>query len=315
MSTQKTRKIVVGTRGSALALVQTQTVVNRLSELRPELDIQIKRVKTEGDILASASLVKIGGKGVFVKEIEEALLSEEIDLAVHSLKDLPTAQPRGVVIGAVCRREDPRDAFISPRYAGRSLADLPGGAVVGTSSLRRQAQLLAYRADLVIREIRGNVDTRLRKVNSGTYDAIILAAAGLLRLGHAVAEDQYLPLDIMLPAVGQGALAVEVREGDDEVLSLVRALNDPASETATQAERTFLSAFGGGCAVPIAGYGLVSGDTLTLRGMVASLDGRRLLRDELTGPGADPHGLGERLARRLLDRGADKIIGEVSVES
>ena len=303
---------MVGTRGSPLALAQSRWVVTRLSQLYPELDLQVKRIKTQGDILRKASLVQIGGKGVFVKEIEEALLSGEIDLAVHSLKDLPTTRPPGLIVGAVSPREDPRDVLLST--SGDTLADLPQGASVGTSSLRRRVQLLACRPDLVIREIRGNVDTRLRKVESREYDAIVLAAAGLQRLGYPVTASQYLPLEVMLPAVGQGALVVEIRDHEPEIVHWLKGINDPITETATRAERAFLAAFGGGCAVPIAAYGDVEGETLLLRGMVASVEAQHLLRDELAGPSHDPQTLGRLLAERLWARGADKIMSEVTVE-
>jgi hydroxymethylbilane synthase len=275
------------------------------------LGLRLKRVKTRGDIFRHVALARVNGKGIFVKEIEEALLSGEIDLAVHSLKDLPTALPRGLAIGAVPPREDPRDALVSA--LGIELGDLSPGAVVGTGSLRRMAQLLAARSDLEVREIRGNVDTRLRKVREGEYDAVILAAAGLRRLGLASAITQYLPLEVMMPAVGQGALAVEIRQDDQEMATLVRGINDPATEAATQAERAFLAAFGGGCAVPIAAYGAGEGERLLLKGMVTSLDGQRLLRDEVVGPVRDPQALGQMLAQRLLERGADEIVSEVIV--
>lgn len=312
MSKPHDKEVVVGTRGSPLALAQAEWVIARLSQLYPELDLHLKRVKTRGDIFREVALARIDGKGIFVKEIEEALLSGEIDLAVHSLKDLPTALPRGLAIGAVPLREEPRDALVSAFGVG--LGDLPPGAVIGTGSLRRRAQLLAARSDLEVREIRGNVDTRLRKVQEGEYDAVVLAAAGLRRLGLASAITQYLPLEVMMPAVGQGALAVEIREDDQEMGTLVRGINDPATEAATGAERAFLAAFGGGCAVPIAAYGAVEGERLLLKGMVASLDGQRLLRDEIVGSARDPQALGEMLAQRLLERGADEILSEVMFE-
>ncbi len=294
-----------------MALAQAEWVVARLSQLHPELDLRLKRVKTRADIFRDVALARIEGKGIFVKEIEEALLSGEIDLAVHSLKDLPTALPRGLAIGAVPPREEPRDALVSA--LGVELGDLPPGAVIGTGSLRRMAQLLAVRSDLAVREIRGNVDTRLRKVREGEYDAVVLAAAGLRRLGLASAITQYLPLEIMMPAVGQGALAVEIREEDQEMATLVRGINDSATEAATGAERAFLAAFGGGCAVPIAAYGAVEGESILLKGMVASLDGQRLLRDEVVGQARDAQALGEMLAQRLLEMGADEIVSEVIV--
>jgi hydroxymethylbilane synthase len=305
--------IVVGTRGSELALTQTKWVIDQLVRHRPDLEVQLETVRTEGDILRSASLAQIGGTGVFVKEIEAALLAGEIDLAVHSLKDLPVQQPAGLAIGAVCPREDPRDVLISTRAGG--LDGLPQGAAVGTGSLRRRAQLLLHRPDLEILDIRGNVGTRLRKLRDEDLDAIVLAAAGLRRLGHTVREDQYLPLDVMLPAVGQGALAVEVRDGDPVTMPLVAAVNDPMTRAAVLAEMAFLAAFGGGCAVPIGAYAEVIGDTVRLKGIVVSLDGARHLEDEQTGPLHDPDAVGQSLARALLDRGAGDIINGVIHES
>jgi hydroxymethylbilane synthase len=304
-SHQYERPIIVGTRGSQLALAQTNWVINQLARQHPHVEIQIRTVHTQGDIQQTASLSQIGGTGVFVKEIESALLSGEIDLAVHSMKDLPIVQPAGLVIGAVCPREDPRDVFISARKDG--LDELPAGSTVGTGSLRRKAQLLAYRSDLIVQDIRGNVDTRLRKVSEGQCDAVILAAAGLKRLGHVIRADQYLPLDIMLPAVGQGALALEIRSGDP-IATFLETINDPATQTATQAEMAFLAAFGGGCAVPIGAYADVDADLLTLQGLVSSLDGKTVLHDRMTGPVQDPEALGQALAQTLLDRGAGEII-------
>lgn len=301
--------VVVGTRGSKLALVQTRWVMGLLENSDSQFDVQMKTVRTEGDIRRTASLAQIGGTGVFVKEIEAALLAGEIDLAVHSLKDLPVEQPDGLCIGAISLREDPRDALISTGSGG--IDSLPVGATVGTGSLRRRAQLLAYRPDLDIRDIRGNVDTRLRKLRRGEYDAIVLAAAGMRRLGYTVDDAQYLPVEIMLPAVGQGALAIEIRADDPEVASLVDGINDPPTQAATLAESAFLAAFGGGCAVPIGAYAQVAGGSMTLQGMVSSLDGRRLLRDTATGPADNPVQLGESLARSLLARGAGDIIEEV----
>lgn len=298
--------IVLGTRGSKLALVQSRWVADRLLEHHPHVDVQIKIVRTQGDIQHDASLTQIGGTGVFVKEIETALLAGEIDLAVHSLKDLPLQQPPGLTIGAVCYREDPRDALITNGEDG--LDALPHGAVVGTGSLRRKAQLLAYRSDLTVRDIRGNVDTRLRKLHQGEYDAIVLAAAGLKRLGYPIREGQCIPFGVMLPAIGQGALAVEIREHDPIVTSLAAWLNDPTTEAATTAETAFLATLGGGCTAPIGAYAEVSGDHIVLQGMVADLNGQRLLRDEQTGSLSEPRETGRALATRLLARGAGEII-------
>ena len=306
---QGTTRAVVGTRGSKLALVQTSGVIAQLKRIDADLDIQMTTVRTEGDILHTASLAQIGGTGVFVKEIEAALLAGEIDLAVHSLKDLPVQQPAGLCIGAICQREDPHDVLLSNHNGG--LDALPAGVVVGTGSLRRRAQVLAYRPDLEVRDIRGNVDTRLRKLHDGEYDAIVLAAAGLKRLGHTVTEQQYLPFETVLPAVGQGALAIEMRTGDERIARLIAPLNDPPTQVATQAEAAFLAAFGGGCAIPLGAYAEVADDVLTLQGMVSSPDGRRLLRERMIGAPQAPATLGTQLAHSLLARGAGEIIAEV----
>jgi len=265
-----------------------------------------KEIKTQGDIDRDVSLATIGGQGVFVRALEESLLAGEIDLAVHSLKDMPTELPPGLRIGAVLPREDARDVLISG--VGPSLDSLPKGSVVGTSSLGRQAQLLSYRPGLTVRDIRGNVDTRLRKLHDRQYDALILAAAGLIRLGRGHLITEYLPMDVMLPAVGQGALAIEVREDDSAVIRRVEPLNDRATEQAVRAERGFLAALGGGCAVPIAAYGELANGRISLTGLVAGPTGARCIRDSLTGPVSQPEALGGRLAERLLSRGARELL-------
>jgi len=304
--TQHRSVLRLGTRGSKLALAQSQWVADRLHERCPNVDVQFITVRTQGDILQNVSLSQIGGTGVFVKEIEAALLAEAIDLAVHSLKDLPLLQPPGLIIGAVCQREDPRDVLLTSGPDG--LDALPRNAVVGAGSLRRKAQLLAYRPDLTVRDIRGNVDTRLRKLQQGDYDAVVLAAAGLKRLGYLIRESQYLPLDVMLPAVGQGALAVEVREKDEFTAQCAMQINDPQAEAATRAEKAFLAAFGGGCAAPVGAYAKVHNSQITLWGMVADLNGQRLLRDEVSGLLGEPHEVGQELARKLFARGAGEFV-------
>ncbi|MGD0205550.1 MAG: hydroxymethylbilane synthase, partial [Dehalococcoidia bacterium] len=246
------RTLLIGTRGSRLARAQAEAVRKMLSSLHPERAWLLREIRSEGDVRRQASLASIGGRGVFVKALEDKLLAGEIDLAVHSLKDMPTRLATGLKIGAVLPREDVRDALVS--RGDSTLDDLPTGAVVGSGSARRRAQLLAYRSDLVVQDVRGNVDTRLRKLNSGAYDALILAAAALIRLQRTSAISQYLPLTLMLPAVGQGALAVEVRESDEEVMGLVQPLNHSPTERAVSAERAFLSALGGGCTVPVAAH-------------------------------------------------------------
>jgi hydroxymethylbilane synthase len=302
--------LLIGTRGSRLARIQAETVREMLSSLYPERAWLLREIRSEGDVQRQASLASIGGYGVFVKALEEKLLAGEIDLAVHSLKDMPTRLATGLKIGAVLPREDVRDALVS--RGSSTLGDLPVGAVVGTGSVRRRAQLLSYRGDLVIRDIRGNVDTRLRKLSSGDYDALIVAAAALVRLHRTSAISQYLPLALMLPAVGQGALAVEVRESDEEVRELVKPLNHLPTERAAAAERAFLSALGGGCAVPVAAHAAVSDGRLNLRGMVAGLDGGKMIRDSLSGSPLQAEDIGRRLAERLLSQGAAQILREAA---
>ena len=308
--TANRRTLLIGTRGSRLARIQAETVREMLSSLHPDKAWLLREIKSEGDVQPDASLATIGGQGVFVKALEEKLLAHEIDLAVHSLKDMPTQLATGLKIGAVLPREDARDALVSRR--GPTLDDLPAGAIVGTGSARRRAQLLAYRSDLVIRDVRGNVDTRLRKLKSGAYDALILAAAALIRLRRTSATSQYLPPALMLPAVGQGALAVEVRESDEEVRGLVQRLNHPPTERAVSAERAFLSALGGGCAVPVAAHASVSDGRLNLQGMVTDPDGTRVIGDSLSGSPRQAEDIGRRLANKVLSQGAAQILREAA---
>ncbi|MGD8792663.1 MAG: hydroxymethylbilane synthase [Anaerolineae bacterium] len=315
------KRLVIGTRASALALWQTGYVVDQLRALTPDLGVQVKTIQTRGDRVRDRALSQVGGKGLFVKEIEEALLrggsrgsASGIDLAVHSLKDMPTEQPEGLVLGAILERADPRDALVVRGGEG-GLDTLPTGARVGTSSLRRRAQLLAARPDLEVLDLRGNVDTRLGKLRQGRYDAVVLAAAGLARLGRAEAISQVLPLDLMLPAVGQGALCVEVRAGDGTTLDLIAALDHTPTRQATEAERALLRCLEGGCQVPIGAHGRVEGDSLHLQGLVAALDGSRLVRDEVRGPASEAAELGTALARRLLAAGGEAILEEVRRDS
>ncbi len=298
--------LTIGTRGSALALWQTERVAAELRRLKPALEIVIEKIRTKGDIIHDVALARIGGKGLFVKEIEDALLEGRIDLAVHSLKDLPTTLPEGLTIGAVLAREDARDALVS--RLNLPLAQLPEGARLGTSSLRRAAQLRAYRPDFRIVNLRGNVDTRLRKAMSGEYEAVLLAAAGLDRLGHADRITEILSSDVIMPAVGQGALAVEVRADDEATRSLVALLNDREAQMATRAERSFLKRLGGGCQVPIAAYGLIEDEALTLRGLVASVDGRQVVRGQKAGHPDQAEELGQALAEELLIQGARDLL-------
>ena len=302
------RTLLIGTRGSRLARIQAETVREMLSSLHPDRAWLLREIRSEGDVRRQASLASIGGRGVFVKALEDKLLAGEIDLAVHSLKDMPTRLATGLKIGAVLPREDARDALVS--RGGSTLDDLPASAVVGSGSARRRAQLLAYRSDLVVQDVRGNVDTRLRKLSSGGYDALILAAAALIRLQRTSAISQWLPLTLMLPAVGQGALAVEVRESDEEVRALVQPLNHSPTERAVSAERAFLSTLGGGCTVPVAAYAAVSDGRLVLQALVANLNGRRVIRDSLSGSPLQAEDIGRRLADRMLSQGAAHIMRE-----
>jgi hydroxymethylbilane synthase len=304
------KKFVIGTRGSALALWQTQYVVERLVSATPDLEVSIKTIQTRGDLVRDRALSQVGGKGLFVKEIENALVSGEIDLAVHSLKDMPTEQLQGLTLGAILERADPRDALVV-RVGGGDLYSLPPGARVGTSSLRRQAQLLAARPDLHVLDLRGNVDTRLRKLREGQYDAVVLAVAGLVRLGHAEAISQTLPIDLMLPAVGQGALCIEVRRDDKATRNLISSLDHLPTHQATDAERAFLRRLEGGCQVPIGAYAQVSDAALVLHGNIAALDGSREVRDEVRGPASEAARLGTTLAELLLAAGGELILEEV----
>lgn len=306
------KRVVIGTRGSSLALWQSQYVAKRLRAATPDLDIQIKTIQTRGDLVRDRALSQVGGKGLFVKEIENALSSGEIDLAVHSLKDMPTEQPKGLTLGAILERADPRDALVARGGQG-GLDSLRPGARVGTSSLRRRAQLLAARPDLQVLDLRGNVDTRLRKLHEGHYDAVVLALAGLTRLGHGDAISQALPVDLMVPAVGQGALCVEMRSAphDDDTQNLVSALDHPPTRWATMAERALLRRLEGGCQVPIGAFAQVDGGQLSLRGLVAALDGSRLVRDEIRGLAEQADALGAQLAVQLLAAGGNEILEEV----
>lgn len=305
------KHLVIGSRGSKLALWQAEWVRGRLESMDAGVEVRIEVIKTEGDARRDVPLAVIGGKGVFTKELEQALLDERIDIAVHSLKDLPTIVPAELTIAAITEREDPRDALVlraDAAHEGAAVKTLPHGAAVGTSSQRRVAQLKAVRPDLVIKDLRGNVDTRLRKLDSGWYDAVILAAAGLRRLGHADRISAYVSTEEMLPAVAQGALGIETRTNDEDAISLVKQLNHAPTRAACEAERSFLRSLGGGCTVPIAGHAVVSGDALRLEGLVAAPDGEKILRDAVEGTAADAEQLGLRLAERLRARGAETLL-------
>ncbi|MBH0193013.1 MAG: hydroxymethylbilane synthase [Nitrospira sp.] len=301
--------LILGTRGSKLALQQSQWFQARLHEVAPDVQVMLRKIQTSGDKIVDVPLAKIGGKGLFVKEIEEALLAGEIDLAVHSMKDVPAQLPDGLEILCVPPREDARDALIS--RDGRRFMDLPQGARIGTASLRRQAQLLNARPDLCIDMLRGNLDTRLRKLKEGQFDAIVLAAAGLHRLAWAQEITEYLDPVVSLPAIGQGALGIEGRGEDHFVRSILDRLNDQTTGTAVTAERAFLCRLEGGCQVPIAAYATLFDGELTLDGLVASVDGKTIIRDEIRGKNAEAYALGVQLAERLLARGGDKILREI----
>ena len=301
--------LVLGTRGSKLAVHQSEWVQTRIQELAPHVAVTLRRIHTSGDKILDVPLAKIGGKGLFVKEIEEALLSGEIDLAVHSMKDVPTALPAGLDLLCIPRREDARDALISRN--GQGFKDLPQGAKVGTSSLRRQAQLLQARPDLSISMLRGNLDTRLKKLREGQFDAIVLAAAGLRRLGWEHEITEYLAPEISLPAIGQGALGIEGRRDDQFLRSLLSGLEDAPTRTMVRAERALLHRLQGGCQVPIAAHATLIGSDIVLEGLVASIDGKDIVRDRVRGTVADPESMGIQLAERLLARGGDKILQAV----
>jgi len=301
--------LVLGTRASKLALQQSEWFQGQVQAVAPDVTVTLTRIQTSGDKIIDVPLAKIGGKGLFVKEIEEALLSGEIDFAVHSMKDVPTQLPDGLEILCVPPREDSRDALIS--RTGCRFHELPVGARVGSSSLRRQSQFLHARPDLRIEMLRGNLDTRLKKLKEGQFDAIILAAAGLRRLGWTEEITEYLDPQLCLPAIGQGALGIEGRSNDQFVRSILSRLTHPPTQVAVTAERALLHRLEGGCQVPIAAYATLTNDQVHLEGLVASVDGKTVIRDAVQGTRAEAQVLGTRLAERLLARGADKILGEI----
>ena len=304
--------ITIGTRASKLALWQAEYIEGELEKHHPHCHVELKKRTTKGDRSLDAPLAKIGGKGLFTKELEQAMLDGMIDLAVHSLKDMPTEVPEGLVIGAITERLDPGDAFVSVRY--RTMEDLPNGARVGTSSLRRRAQLLAVRPDLKILDLRGNVNTRLAKLDAGEFDAIVLAAAGLKRLGLGDRIRTILPRAMILPAVGQGALAIECRAEDMRILELINFLRDPHMTAAAMAERAFLRRVEGGCQIPVGVYAEVGeGDVLHVEAMIASVDGMRVCRSRSMGTPADAERLGIVLAEELLDLGGREILKEIGI--
>lgn len=305
--TQKSLKIA--TRQSPLALWQANYVKDRLQQLYPDLNVELVPMVTKGDVILDSPLAKIGGKGLFVKELENALLNKEADIAVHSMKDVPMQFPEGLGLAVICKREDPRDAFVSNSY--RTLAELPQGAVVGTSSLRRQCQLKTLRPDLDIRSLRGNVGTRLSKLDNGDYDAIILASAGLIRLGLAARIASFIDVEQSLPAAGQGAVGIECRTDDVAVQQLLAPLADAETTACVLAERAMNNRLQGGCQVPIGGYAVLRDGELYLRALVGSVDGSTIIRAEGKSAVKNADVLGVQIAEQLLAQGADKILQDI----
>lgn len=300
------RNLVIGSRGSELALWQTNFVKTALEKNFPDLKLEIKIIKTTGDKMLDVALSKIGDKGLFTKQIENALLSKEIDLAVHSLKDLQTVQPEGLCIGAISKRETPNDVLIGKKY--QTIDELPKNAKVATGSLRRRSQLLHYRPDLEIFEMRGNVPSRIAKFDESDLDAMILAFAGIHRLNLDERISQIIPFEIMLPAVGQGAMAIEVREDEAELKEILRIINDAETEFCATAERAFLRSLEGGCQVPIGANAIIENNKMHLEGFVGSLSGKTNLRERITGKKSEAEHLGQRLAQILIDKGANEIL-------
>ncbi len=304
------KRIVVGTRKSPLALTQTEWVLNELKKHHPDLEFGMEKIVTKGDRILDVTLSKVGGKGLFIKEIEQAMFDGTIDFAVHSLKDMPTEMPSGLMIVAITHREDPRDVIIT--RDGCSFAELPTGAKVGTSSLRRAAQLRHARPDIEIVSVRGNINTRLAKLDEMELDAIVLAAAGLERMGWSDKISERLSVDLCIPAVGQGALAIQCRSKDEEIRKILSVLDDATTRKIVQAERTVLARLNGGCQIPIGAFAEVNGNELTLTGIVGSSDGLKLLRETATG--TDPVALGHAVADSLIEKGAGEILARVREE-
>ena len=298
--------IRIATRKSPLALWQAEFVKARLEQAHPGLEVELLKMSTQGDKILDTPLAKIGGKGLFVKELEHCLFNKEADIAVHSMKDVPVELPEGLHLPIICEREDPRDAFVSNKY--KTIDELPQNAVVGTSSLRRQSQLRKYRPDLKIMDLRGNVGTRLGKLDAGNYDAIILASAGLIRLELEERITDFIPTDVILPAIGQGAVGIECREGDDETLELLAPLNHEETQIRVSAERALNHRLEGGCQVPIAGFAEIENNQLVMRALVGSTDGETIISGDTSGALEDAAKLGTALADDLLNRGAREIL-------
>ncbi|WP_102026864.1 hydroxymethylbilane synthase [Salirhabdus sp. Marseille-P4669] len=306
------RKIIVGSRKSNLALTQTEWVIERLKGLGLPYTFETKKIMTKGDKILDVTLSKVGGKGLFVKELEQAMYDKEIDLAVHSMKDMPAELPEGLIIASIPEREDHRDAFISKDGKTR-LKDLPEGAIVGTSSLRRAAQILVQRPDVKIKSVRGNIETRLRKLKEEDYDAIVLAVAGLQRMGWSSdIVTEYLDVDVCVPAVGQGALAIECREDDTELRELLEKISDETTSRTVAAERTFLNLMEGGCQVPIAGYAHLEGDDIILSALVAKPNGSKVIHEIVRGK--DPKQVGKEAAERVMAQGGKALIDQAKEE-
>ncbi|MGO3300412.1 MAG: hydroxymethylbilane synthase [Pseudoalteromonas sp.] len=305
----KTKHVRIATRKSALALWQAEFVKAQLEHLHDDVSVELVPMSTQGDIILDTPLAKIGGKGLFVKELEQAMLDGRADIAEHSMKDVPVEFPEGLVLHTICQREDPRDAFVSNNFS--SIDELPQGAIVGTSSLRRQCQIREARPDLVINDLRGNVNTRLAKLDKGQYDAIILAAAGLIRLEMHDRITAFIEPEVSLPANGQGAVGIECREDDKMLKALLAPLEHNETRIQVSAERAMNRRLEGGCQVPIGAYALVNGEQVHLRGLVGAVDGSQMLRDEVSGHVNDADKLGVELAEKLLAQGADKILAQV----
>lgn len=301
------KEIIIGTRGSKLALIQSEYIMKKLQEKGYSSSLKI--IKTKGDKILDTPLSKIGDKGLFVKEIEEELLKKTVDIAVHSLKDLPSLMPDELCIGATPERADKRDVFISKN--GRKFNELPGSSIIGTSSLRRKAQILSIRPDFVVKDIRGNLDTRLRKLEEGEFDGLILAAAGLIRMDLTDKITEYLSPDMVIPSAGQGVIAVEVRKDNRDILEVLKAIDNSVSRDEISAERSFLFTMEGGCQIPAGASASVSGNSLTLKGLIASTDGRKIFKGEIIGDRCNGKELGQELAERLLSDGAHIILKEL----
>ena len=303
--------IRIATRKSPLALWQAEEVSRQLKLHHPDIKIELVKMTTKGDKILDAPLAKVGGKGLFVKELEQGILDGDADIAVHSMKDVPVEFPAGLYLPIIMQREDPSDAFVSNTYA--SLEDLPEDARIGTSSLRRQLQIKNTMPNTRMLDLRGNVNSRLQKLDNGDYDAIILASAGLIRLGFEDRIKSKIPPEQSLPAIGQGAVGIECRENDDRILSLLQPLNHADTHTRLSAERAMNNRLNGGCQVPIAGFALLEGDEIYLRGLVGRPDGSEVVRDELRGPASQAESIGIQLAERLLEQGADAILRDLGL--